>query len=123
MNNLMNNVIFDSVAILNGKKAPVINHTRWILLHLALNVLYLVMIGLSVFFLIKVRRPVLCILCYLVWPLFLLTFTKLLLSTPLWVVRLFVPDFYGVIIVSALIAIAGGLTSLVRIISRKRFRR
>lgn len=123
MNNLMNNVIFDSVAILNGKEAPVINHTRWILLHLALNALYLVMIGLSVFFLIKVRRPVLCILCYLVWPLFLLTFTKLLLSTPLWVVRLFVPDFYGVIIVSALIAIAGGLTSLVRIISRKRFRR
>lgn len=123
MNNFMNSVVFDTVDILNGQEISEINHTKWYLFHLALNVLYLVMIGLSVFFLIKVRRPVLCILCYLVWPLFLLTFTKLLLSTPLWVVRLFVPDFYGVIIVSALIAIAGGLTSLVRIISRKRFQR
>ena len=114
MNNLMNNVIFDSVAILNGEKAPEINHTKWFLLHLALNALYFFMMGLSVFFLIKVRKTLPCIICFLVWPLFLLTFTKLLLSTPLWVVRLFVPDFYGVIIASAVIALAGGLIRLLR---------
>ena len=110
----MNNVIFDSVAILNGHEASVINHTKWFLLHLALNAIYFVMLGLSVFFLIKVRKTIPCIICFLVWPLFLLTFTKLLLSTPLWVVRLFVPDFYGVIIVSAVIAFAGGLIRLFR---------
>lgn len=121
MNNFMNDVVFDSVAILNGQEAPVINHTKWYLFHIALNAIYLVMIGLSVFFLIKVRKPVLSIICYLVWPLFLLTFTNLLFATPLWVVRLFVPDFYGVIIASALIAFAGGILRLVRIISCKRF--
>jgi hypothetical protein len=121
MNNFMNDVVFDSVAILNGQEAPVINHTKWYLFHIALNAIYLVMIGLSVFFVIKVRKPVLCIICYLVWPLFLLTFTNLLFATPLWVVRLFVPDFYGVIIASALIAFAGGILRLVRIISCKRF--
>lgn len=114
MNNLMNNVIFDSVAILNGEEVPEINHTKWFLLHLALNAIYFFLAGLSVFFLIKVRKTLPCIICFLVWPLFLLTFTKLLLSTPLWVVRLFVPDFYGVIIVSAVIAFAGGLIKLLR---------
>ena len=121
MNNFMNDVVFDSVAILNGQEAPVINHTKWYLFHIALNAIYLIMLGLSVFFVIKVRKPVLCIICYLVWPLFLLTFTNLLFATPLWVVRLFVPDFYGVIIASALIAFAGGILRLVRIISCKRF--
>ena len=121
MNNFMNSVVFDTVDILNGQEIPEINHTKWYLFHLALNSIYLIMIGLSVFFMIKVRKPVLSILCFLVWPLFLLTFSKLLLSTPLWVVRLFVPDLYGVIIASALIAFAGGLVRLVRIISCKRF--
>ena len=121
MNNFMNDVVFDSVAILNGQEAPVINHTKWYLFHIALNAIYLIMLGLSVFFVIKVRKPFLCIICYLIWPLFLLTFTNLLFATPLWVVRLFVPDFYGVIIASALIAFAGGILRLVRIISCKRF--
>jgi CubicO group peptidase (beta-lactamase class C family) len=123
MNNLMNDVVFDGVGILNGKDAPVINHTRWFLLHLALNTIYLIMLGLSVFFLIKVRKPVLCLICFLVWPLFLLTFTRLLLNTPLWVVKLFVPDLCYVIIASAVIAFAGGIFRLVKIISDKRFSR
>lgn len=123
MNNLMNGVIFDSVGILNGQEAPAINHKTWYLLHLALNALYLVMLGLSVFFLIKVRKTLLRILCFIIWPLFLLTFTRLLLNTPLWVVRLFVPDFYGVILASALIALFGGFVIQVKLISCKRFQR
>ena len=120
MNNLMNDVVFDSVGILNGKKAPVINHTKWLLVHIALNAIYLIMLGLSVFFLIKVRKPLLCIICYLVWPLLLLTFTNFLFATPLWVVRLFVPDFYCVIIAGAVIALAGGVLKLVKIIKGKK---
>lgn len=123
MNNLMNDVVFDSVAILNGKAAPVINHTRWFLLHLALNTIYLIMIGLSVFFLIKARKIVLRIICFLIWPLFLLTFTRLLLNTPMWVVRLFVPDLYYVIIVSAVISLVAGFVLQIKIISDKRFSR
>ncbi len=123
MNNLMNGVIFDSVGILNGQEAPAINHKTWYLLHIALNALYLVMLGFSVFFLIKVRKLVLRILCFIIWPLFLLTFTRLLLNTPLWVVRLFVPDFYGVILTSALIALFGGFVIQIKLISCKRFQR
>ena len=114
MNNLMNNVIFESVGILNGREAGKVNHKTWYLLHLALNAVYFVMLGLSIFFLIKVRKTVFRIICFLVWPLFLLTFTRLLLNTPMWVVRLFVPDLYYVIIVSAVIAFAGGLIRLFR---------
>ena len=123
MNNLMNGVIFDSVGILNGQEAPAINHKTWFLLHLALNAIYFFMLGLSVFFLIKVRKIVLRIICFIIWPIFLLTFTRLLLNTPLWVVRLFVPDLYYVIIASAVIALIGGFVIQVKLICDKRFQR
>ena len=123
MNNLMNGVIFDSVDILNGKETPVVNHKTWFLLHLVLNAIYLIMLGLSVFFLIKVRKIVLRIICFIIWPLFLLTFMRLLLNTPLWVVRLFVPDLYYVIIASAVIALIGGFVIQVKLICDKRFQR
>ena len=123
MNNLMNNVIFESVGILNGREAGKVNHKTWYLLHLALNAVYFVMLGFSIFFLIKVRKTVFRIICFLVWPLFLLTFTRLLLNTPMWVVRLFVPDLYYVIIASAVIALIGGFVIQIKIISDKRFSR
>ena len=120
MNNLMNDVIFDSVNILNGREAPIVNHYRWFLLHLALNAVYLVLTGLSVFFLIKVRKPVLCILCYLVWPIFLLTLPRIFFATPLWVVRLFVPDFYAVLLFSSILAFAGGAIKLCKSFIRRK---
>ncbi len=123
MNNLMNGVIFDSVDILNGKETPVVNHKTWFLLHLALNAIYFFMLGLSVFFLIKVRKIVLRIICFIIWPIFLLTFTRLLLNTPMWVVGLFVPDLYYVIIASAVIALIGGFVIQVKLICDKRFQR
>ncbi len=123
MNNLMNGVIFDSVDILNGKETPVVNHKTWFLLHLALDAIYFFMLGLSVFFLIKVRKIVLRIICFIIWPIFLLTFTRLLLNTPMWVVGLFVPDLYYVIIASAVIALIGGFVIQVKLICDKRFQR
>ncbi len=120
INNLMNDVIFDSVNILNGKEAPIVNHYRCFLLHLALNGVYLILTGLSVFFLIKVRKPVLCILCYLVWPIFLLTLPRIFFATPLWIVRLFVPDFYTIILLSSILAFTGGAIKLYKIIIRRK---
>ena len=119
MNNLMNNVIFDTVAILNGKEPGKINHKIWFLLHLGLNAVYILLIGLSVFFLIKVRKPVLCLVCFIGWPLLLLTFTRLFLNTPLWVVRLFVPDLWGIIIAGALVSFSGVLVKVIQIIRGK----
>ncbi|MBQ2529785.1 MAG: hypothetical protein II547_05990, partial [Treponema sp.] len=67
----------------------------------------------------RVVKIILGILGYLVFPLFLLTFTKILLDTPLWVVRLFVPDLYIVLLVSASLAFIGGIVKVFRI-CRKR---
>ena len=119
MNNFMNSVVFDSVAILKGEEAERINHIKWYLLHFALNAIYLLIIGLSVFFLIKVRKSVLCLVCFIGWPLLLLTFTRLFLNTPLWVVRLFVPDLWGVIIAGALVSFSGVLVKVIQIIRGK----
>lgn len=121
MNNLMNNVIFESVGILNGQEAGKVNHKTWLLLHLALNAIYFFMLGLSIFFMIKVRKLVLRIICFIIWPIFLLTFTRILLNTPMWVVGLFVPDLYYVIIASAVIALIGGFVIQVKLICDKQF--
>ena len=60
----------------------------------------------------RVFGLVLKFLGYIVWPVFLMTFTKVLLNTPLWVVRSYVPDLYFIIILSALLAVAGGIINL-----------
>ncbi|MCR5061893.1 MAG: beta-lactamase family protein [Treponema sp.] len=123
MNNLMNGVIFDSIAILNGGESGTVNHKTWLLLHLALNAIYLVLIGLSVFVLIMAIKARLNLVFKIVgcvlWPVLLLSFLPLFLSTPLWVVRLYVPDLYLVIITAAAIAFAGGIITCVRFLRRR----
>ena len=124
MNNLMNGVIFDSISILNGKEPEKINRNTWFLLHLTLNVIYLLLTGLSIFFLIvaiknhknSIAARIKGILMYVVWPMLLLSFTQLFVSTPLWVVRLFVPDLYMVLLIAAVISLAGGVITWVKII-------
>ena len=51
-----------------------------------------------------------------VWPVLLLSFTQLFISTPLWVVRLFVTDLYIVLITGAAIAFAGGVIYFLKMI-------
>ena len=48
----------------------------------------------------------------------MLSFTKLFVDTPLWVVKLFVPDLYIIIWVSVILAVSGGIIKCVRIIRR-----
>ena len=118
MNALMDNAFWDSLSILNGKPAKKVNHAAYVLIHLALDVLYLCMILLSLFLLVRAfarkRKPVLMLLGYAVWPVFLLVFTKLLFDTPLWVVKYFVPDLFWVIVVCVTLSLAGGAVWLVK---------
>ena len=128
---LMNNAVWNSLAILKGNSPEKVNHASYILIHLFLNLIYFAMLALSCFMLIKaivskhnkaekqeikkVRRVIgiiLNILGYVVWPVFLLTFTKALINTPLWVVKSYVPDFYCIIWLSAFLAVAGGIIKL-----------
>ena len=122
MNNLMNAVIFDTVEILNGGEAAKVNHSVYFLMHLLIDLIYLLLIGLSVFILYRsikskagftVKKLICGITGYILWPLLLLTFTKLFIATPLWVVRLFVTDLYIIIFAAAVIAFAAGLIRFV----------
>ena len=134
LNNLMNDVVWNTVSILGGESVEEVSKTEYIKLHLLYDAIYLLIFCLSLFILIRafksrriesqgkkrrVVKIILGILGYLVFPLFLLTFTKILLDTPLWVVRLFVPDLYIVLLVSASLAFIGGIVKVFRI-CRKR---
>ncbi|MBR4005829.1 MAG: hypothetical protein IKI90_08280, partial [Treponema sp.] len=134
LNNLMNDVVWNTVSILGGESVEEVSKTKYVKLHLLYDAIYLLIFCLSLFILIRaiksrraesqskkrrVVKIILGILGYLVFPLFLLTFTKILLDTPLWVVRLFVPDLYIVLLVSASLAFIGGIVKVFRI-CRKR---
>lgn len=129
LNKLMNDVIWDSVAILGGKPVEEVSENKYVMLHLLYDAIYLLIFCLSLFIFIRafksrriksqgkkrrIGKIILGIFAYLLFPLFLLTFTKILLDTPLWVVRLFVPDLYGVLLVSACLSFAGGIVKVSR---------
>ena len=128
MNALMDNAFWDSLSILQGRSPKKVNHFSYVLIHLVLNAIYLFIVALSVFILIKSNHPaqksetkksgttkgkvksiVLQILAYFVWPVFLLTFTKVFVDTPLWVVKSYVPDLFLVIIIGSTISVMGGI--------------
>ena len=62
------------------------------------------------------KKKVICgIIGYIIWPLLLLTFTKIFFDTPLWVVRLFVTDLYIINVISIIIAFSAGIIRFVKI--------
>lgn len=124
MNNLMNGVIFDSLAILNGEEPGKINHKVYTLFHIILDALYLLIIGFTIIILRKaikstkgfsIKKVICGIIGYIIWPLLLLTFTKIFFDTPLWVVRLFVTDLYIINVISIIIAFSAGIIRFVKI--------
>ena len=124
MNNLMNGVIFDSVSILNGEEPEKINHKVYTLFHIILDALYLLIIGFTIIILRKaikstkgfsIKKVICGIIGYIIWPLLLLTFTKIFFDTPLWVVRLFVTDLYIINVISIIIAFSAGIIRFVKI--------
>ena len=124
MNNLMNGVIFDSVSILNGEEPEKINHKVYTLFHIILDALYLLIIGFTIIILRKaikstkgfsIKKVICGIIGYIIWPLLLLTFTKIFFDTPLWIVRLFVTDLYIINVISIIIAFSAGIIRFVKI--------
>ena len=122
MNNLMNNTIWDTVSILNDRTPGKINHKSYYLLHLGIDAIYLLIIGLSILILIMVIKAKLNLVFSIIgcgfWPVFLLILPRLIASTPLWVVRLYVPDFYMILVTGAVLSLCGGVISAIRIIKR-----
>lgn len=120
MNSLMNDVVFETIEILNGEEPEKINHKKYVLFHIGLNVIYCLIIALSLLVLIMAIKSKLNMLLTIaggvVWPVLLLSFTQLFISTPLWVVRLFVTDLYIVLITGAVLAFAGGVIYFLKMI-------
>ncbi len=129
MNSLTNNVFWNSLEIIKGNSPAKVNHASYILIHAVLDLFYLLILFISIFILIKaikgkksqtaararrILKISLSLLSYLVWPILLLTFTKLFIDTPLWVVRSFVPDLYVILLLSSSFAFAGGVIKLLR---------
>ncbi|MBP5329515.1 MAG: beta-lactamase family protein [Spirochaetaceae bacterium] len=132
MNSLMDNAFWNSLSIIKGESPKKVNHASYILIHSALNAIYLLIFLFSLFILIKAilkkkdgtsknkaKSIILSLLGYLVFPLFLVTFTKIFFGTPLWVVKSYVPDLYCVIIVSLIFAITGGILKGTKLIFNK----
>lgn len=129
MNNLVDNAFWNSLKILKGEEPDAVNHASYFLIHGVLDLLYLLILALSVFILTrglkarkveqqstakKVLKISLSILGFIVWPVLLLTFTNLFIDTPLWVVKQFVPDLYGILIASSVLSVAGGVLKCIR---------
>lgn len=126
MNELMNGVIFDTVSILNEEEPEKINHKTYFHMHIIYDVIYFLLLGLSIFILYKaikskpgfsVKKIICGITGYILWPLLLLSATKLFANTPLWVVRLFVTDLYIIIVTSAICSFGAGVIRCVKLIN------
>ena len=124
MNNLMNGVIFGSIEVLNGGQTVKVKHSTYILMHLLIDLIYLLILGLSIFILYKaikskpgftVKKIICGITGYILWPLLLLTGIKLFANTPLWVVRLFVTDLYIIIVTSIICSFGAGIIRCVKV--------
>lgn len=161
MNMLMDTAFWNSLACLQGGSPQQVHHASYVLIHLLLDAVYLLVLLLSLFLLLKavgVRRIrangtrvnptpadelrtaprraavigraaiagragrlVRLLLGYAVWPFLLLTFTRLLFDTPLWVVKSFVPDLYGIIIAGSSLSLAAAAIRIATCL-RKRFK-
>lgn len=134
-NSLMDNAIWNSLAIIKGEPTKEISHSAYIVRHALYDALYLLVFALSLFILIKaiktkdgtkpagtakVKAVIFNAAAYILWPLLLLSFTKLFVDTPLWVVRQFVPDLYFVILLSAAMALTGGIIKAGRAITLRK---
>ena len=126
MNDLMNGVIFDTVSILNEEEPEKINHKTYFHMHIIYDVIYFLLLGLSILILYKaikskpffsVKKIICGITGYILWPFLLLTGLKLFANTPLWCVRLFVTDLYIIIVASAICSFGAGVTRCVKLIN------
>ena len=133
MNSLMDNAIWDSLAIIRGEETCKINHNSYVLLHVLLDFIFVFILSVSVFILFRAvksksrgtEKRVLKIICritgYIIWPLLLLCFIPLFFKTPLWVVRLFVPDLFMVVVSGAVISFAAGIINGIRFIKNNHY--
>lgn len=107
------------IEILTGDEHGEIGEHEYLLRHLMFDAIYLAVFATAVISLTTVRSKkngaVSLVLLHLVLPLLLLILTPVFFSTPLWVVKAFVPDMFTVIVVSSALLVTGGIIKVARI--------
>lgn len=123
-NNLVNTIDQDIVSIITGKEPIGFSKYQYIKTHFLLDAIYLSVFLVALFPLVFIKRYkkklalskklktiILILSQHVLLPMALLLIPRLL-STPMWVVRYFVPDLFIVLIVSASLLLAGGLIKI-----------
>lgn len=120
--NLMNTISGSLVLMLLGEAPVAISGGKYMMAHLLLNSVYLVLFVMALWPLLRLKRykvkqqtrqlsmVLLRIgLLHLAVPTFLLLLPPLLLATPLWVVRSYVPDLFLVLLTTSSLLYLGGV--------------
>jgi len=116
MNNLMNDAVLGIVNIINRKNPAPAKASSYLLIHLAIDFVYLFILILSLMVFIKsfgkkrngkIPVKVLVILFHALWIFALIFAIPLAFKTPLWVIRSYVPDLFTVIVLSLALTVSG----------------
>ncbi len=127
MNNLMDSAFWSSLKILDGEKPDEVNFSDYRKIHLLYDLIYFIIFAVSVLGFVlairskngfnsnhKIRKIILGVIGFLFWPLLLLTFSKIFIDTPLWVIKSFVPDLFLTIVISVILSFAGGIIMIIK---------
>ena len=123
---LMDRIDWSVALMLMGDKPNQISSSEYVTRHLMYDIIYFVAIAIAVVPLCLLRiyikrlkrgrlalKIVLIALLHVVLPIFILLLSQIAFSTPLWVVRAFVPDMFVTVVISSALLFTGGITKAV----------
>ena len=123
---LMDRIDWSVALMIMGIEPNQISASEYATRHLLYDSIYFVALCVSVLPLCLLRicnkrlgagnvavKIVMTVLLHILLPLFLLLLPRIVFSTPLWVVRAFVPDMFLTIVVSATLLFAGGIVKAI----------
>ena len=130
---LMDRIDWGVALIAMGDEPNQIGKNEYVTRHLLYDFIYLAVLCIAVLPLCLIHiykkrletgnlvfRIAALVILHLIVPVFILLLPKIAFSTPLWVVRAFVPDMFATIVASAVLLFAGGIIKTILIITKMR---
>ena len=132
---LMDRIDWGVALLLMGDEPNRISGSEYVTRHLLYDFIYLVVFVISVlpicllyFYKKRLKTGNLAlkiaalVVLHLLLPIFILLLSQIVFSTPLWVVRAFVPDMFTTIVVSATMLFVGGIIKAILFITKRKKR-
>ena len=129
---MMDRIDWSVALMLMGDKPNKITSHEYTFRHLMYDLIYLIVLIISIlplFFMKVYKRKISdgsiifkvtkLILLHLFLPVFIILLSRLFFSTPLWVVKAFVPDMFFVVMISSLLLFIGGIIKSILLITNK----